>query len=71
MSDRADQLRQSARAEAIDRALRFATARKTTGNTILSRSPQASGFTPPAPGETTCGLCGVRSGVGCKHTRRP
>lgn len=63
MSDRAETLRQQARAEAADREQRLAHAMRI----------QDSHWVPPgrgnvAYGETACQRCGVRSGVGCKHS---
>ncbi|MDR3408437.1 MAG: hypothetical protein P4L68_08065 [Methylovirgula sp.] len=71
MSDRVAQLREHARNEALDRALRFATAAKTTGNVVPPNTARSDGVHPPQAGETTCQRCGIRSSVGCKHMRRP
>ena len=67
MTDRSDRLRQAAHDAALDRALRFATARKTTGNVLF---PTTGKVAPRIAGETICPACGTRSSIGCKHTRR-
>lgn len=61
MSERIELIAQRAREEAADRALRWRTARKTTGNFLPIASNQ------PCNGQTACPRCGVRNGIGCRH----
>lgn len=67
MSEIAELLRQRAREEAAERAQRWATARKTTGNWILPSSGPVSRTNPVHPGETACFKCGTRTSIGCRH----
>ena len=62
MSERAELLRQEARAEAAEREQRLAYAMRLQDTHRVPR-----GRADVAYGETACPRCGVRSGVGCSH----
>ena len=69
MSERAETLRQNARADAAARMRRLGSARS-TGHTVPLDLPNIPKVPRPVAGETTCPRCGTRSSVGCKHMRR-
>jgi|APCry1669189000_1035189.scaffolds.fasta_scaffold574393_1 hypothetical protein len=62
MSERAEMLRQDARAEAAEREQRLALAMRIQDTHYVPR-----GRGNVAYGETACPRCGVRSGIGCAH----
>lgn len=62
MTERAEILRQRARAEAAEREQRLALAMR-----LQDTHKVAPGRGDAAYGETACPRCGVRSGLGCAH----
>lgn len=62
MSERAEILRQEARAEAAEREQRLAFAMRLQDTHRVPRGPADVAY-----GETSCPRCGVRSGIGCEH----